>query len=347
MTDERYNFVPREYWPRLGPAFQGIDVNLGSIQNDMAALGAQTTTGQIDPARLGTGTRDGSRFLADDGTWKTPPTGDGGGVITSGPYTLDPKRAPADTVVALPAGTTVLTHIGNRFTGGTPGTTPTGMTLALSGTITLSNPNTGTRVYASGGLFGTRVDYTTSTNPSDVMFTSVAPFPAGQKEIVADVVMTVPEPTADCAVFTLYRTSGMDVSVLIKPGTSTGKTQFVVNDSKTTGSWNYVSPDFPSGSMVRFAMGGMIGDGSTGAQRASAYIVNADGTETQIGTTYSVSAAPTPASDVYSGIQFGKLSAQASIEGKTIQLHSIRVAYGAGAYAAGPLKDERLYPAAV
>ena len=107
MTDERFDFVPREYWPRLGPAFQGIDRDLDAIQNDMAALGAQITTGG------------------------------GGGVITSGPYTLDPKRAPADTVVALPAGTTVLTHIGNRFTGGTPGTTPTEMTLALSGTITL------------------------------------------------------------------------------------------------------------------------------------------------------------------------------------------------------------------
>ena len=40
MTDERYNFVPREYWPRLGPAFQGINVNIASIQDDLAALAA-------------------------------------------------------------------------------------------------------------------------------------------------------------------------------------------------------------------------------------------------------------------------------------------------------------------
>ena len=40
MTDERFDFVPREYWPRLGPAFQGINVNIASIQDALAAIAA-------------------------------------------------------------------------------------------------------------------------------------------------------------------------------------------------------------------------------------------------------------------------------------------------------------------
>ena len=61
MTDERYNFVPREYWPRLGPAFQGIDRDLDAIQNDMAALAAGGGGGGTDVT-----TRQGT-----DGSWPT------------------------------------------------------------------------------------------------------------------------------------------------------------------------------------------------------------------------------------------------------------------------------------
>lgn len=268
-------------------------------------------------------------------------------ITTSGPYTLDPKRAPAGTTVLLPAGATVLTHVGNRFTGGAAGATPTTQTQSLSGTLAFNPPSTGTWAYASGGLFGTRIDLTTTSTATDTAVLSVNNMPSGQKEILVDAVLTIPEPTADTAIINLFRTSTSDVSMYVKPGTAAGKTQVIVNDSKTAGSWNYVSPDYPSGSMVRFAMSAQIGDGTTGAQSAAAYLVNADGTETQIGTTYTVTGASTPATDVYTALQIGKLSGQASLESKTIQIHSIRVAYGAGAYASGPLKDERLYPAAV
>ena len=61
MTDERFDFVPREYWPRLGPAFQGINVNIASIQDALADIAAGGGGGGTDVT-----TRQGT-----DGSWPT------------------------------------------------------------------------------------------------------------------------------------------------------------------------------------------------------------------------------------------------------------------------------------
>ena len=85
--------------PKANPTFTGTVsgitkamVGLGNVDNVSDAMksfaGTQITTGQIHPARLGTGTRDGSKILFDDGTWKTPPTGGGGSFPAGGDVTI-------------------------------------------------------------------------------------------------------------------------------------------------------------------------------------------------------------------------------------------------------------------
>lgn len=71
--------------PKANPTFTGTVtgvtkamVGLGNVDNvadNMKAFaGSQIVTGQIHPARLGTGTPSAAVFLAGDGTWKTPPS---------------------------------------------------------------------------------------------------------------------------------------------------------------------------------------------------------------------------------------------------------------------------------
>ena len=74
--------------PKANPTFTGTVsgitkamVGLGNVDNVSDAMksfaGTQITSGQINPARLGTGSPDGTKFLAGDGLWKTPPSGGG------------------------------------------------------------------------------------------------------------------------------------------------------------------------------------------------------------------------------------------------------------------------------
>lgn len=311
MPGARYNAIPREYWSALGPAFKGLSDDLAAVETNGGGGGG------------------------------------GNGVLTSGPYVLDPKRTPAGQVALIPAGTPVLTHIGNRWTGTPAGTTPTDPTQLLAGTMRFGTPTTGTSTYADVGLFGESVQIATSATAGDIAQIA-STLPTGITEVAVSMVMVIPEPAgADCRVVQLIRTSGNEIGAIIKPGSVAGKVNVVFDDAKTSGSWNYVSPDITAGTRIRVAFTAKIGTGSDGAMKAAAWVVNNDGSETQIGVTYEVTGATTPATDVYTTLAFGKLTGNAGLTGKTLQLDAVRVAYGAGAYSVGLLRDERLYPAAV
>lgn len=293
--------------------------------------------------------------LTPDWFTHNPPTGGGGGgqtpdntgIIMSGPYTLDPKRTPPGSVVLLPAGTTVMTHVGNRFTGTPGGQTPSAASTALSGSLPLTATGSTQWKFADIGMFGESIQLTTTATATDMM-ACTATFPAGISEIQISVVCLIPEPTSDTAIIAVYRTAGaQEFRALIKPGTTAGTSNIIFDDSKTAGSWNWTSPNFTSGSRIRIAIALSIGAGSTGRQKGAIYVVNADGSETQVGTTYEVTAVTTPATDVYTSMNFGKLTNKASLEDKVLQMDSIRVAYGPGAYETGFLAREQLYPAAV
>lgn len=276
-----------------------------------------------------------------------PPASTDTGIITTGPYTLDPNRTPAGSVVLIPAGTPVLTHVGNRFTGTPAGEKPNQITTALSGSLPLTANAATQWVYADTGLFGESIQVTTTATPTDMMACTV-PLPEGISEAQISIVCIIPEPTSDCAVIGVYRTGGgQEFRVMVYSGNTAGHTRIIMDDSKTAGGWNYISPDYPSGSRIRVAIGLDIGTGTTGRQKGAVFVVHDDGTETQVGTTYEVTGVTTNADDKYTSINFGKLTNQASLESKVLQLDSVRVAYGPGAYDAGFLTREPLYPAAV
>lgn len=268
-------------------------------------------------------------------------------VNVSGPYVLDPKRTPAGQVTLVPPGTVVLTHLGNRFTGTTAGQAPSQASTALSGSLALTAPGSTQWQYADTGMFSESIRLTTTATATDMMACS-APLPVGITEMQISIVCVIPEPTADTAFIAVYRNGGaLGYGALIKPGSTAGTSNIIFDDSKTAGGWNYISPNYPSGSRLRIAIALSIGSGTTGRQKAAAFIVNSDGSETQIGTTYEVTGATTPATDTYAQINFGKLTNKASLESKVLQLDAIRVAHGPGAYDIGFLTREPLYPAAV
>ena len=265
----------------------------------------------------------------------------------SGPYVLDPKRTPPGEIALVPAGTTVMTHVGNRFTGATAGATPTTTTTALTGSLPFRATGATQWKFADAGLFGKSIQLTTTATATEMM-ACTADLPAGTTEVQISIVCVIPEPTADTAIIGLYRSGGgQEYRALIKPGTTAGTSQVIFDDSKTAGGWNNILPDHASGSRLRVAIAAQIGTGSDGRQKAAAYLVHANGTETQIGGTYEVTGVTTPAADVYASVNFGKLTGQASLESKVLQIDAIRVAYGPGAYDTGLLLDERRYPEAV
>ena len=273
--------------------------------------------------------------------------GNSAGVISTGPYTLDPRRTPAGSVTLLPAGTTVLTHVGNRFTGTPAGQTPSASLTALSGSLALRATGATPWKFADTGLFGESIQLTTTATATD-MAACTADLPAGVNEVQISVVCVIPEPTADTGIIAVYRNGGaQEFRALIKPGSTGGTANIIFDDSKTAGGWNHIGPNYPAGSRLRIAIALQVGTGTNGRQKGAVFIVNQDGSETQVGTTYEVTGVTTPATDTYALFNFGKLTGQASLESKVLQLDSVRVAYGPGAYDIGFLTREQLYPEAV
>ena len=126
------------------------------------------------------------------------------GVISTGPYTLDPRRTPAGSVTLLPAGTTVLTHVGNRFTGTPAGQTPSASLTALSGSLALRATGATPWKFADTGLFGESIQLTTTATATD-MAACTADLPTGVNEVQISVVCVIPAPTADTGIIAVYR----------------------------------------------------------------------------------------------------------------------------------------------
>lgn len=271
--------------------------------------------------------------------------GQSGGVITSGPYTLDPNRAPAGSIVAVSDTDPVLTHVGTRFVGTTAGaslpTTDTVYDTAMLRKI----GTTGTLTFQDTGLFGeclAVVASSTATKPAIANWV----FPAGVREAQMSFVMRLPRPTIDVTVLTVYRTGGTALTVLAQPGAA-GNSKLIVNDQTIAG-WEYSSPDFLSADTVRVTVAAKYVDGTgTSKLKVAFWRVGVDGSETQIGTTYANAAVNIDGTGQnITGIQFGRLTTNAGSEGLTYRLDAARLAHGAGAYdlSSGFLRDERLYP---
>lgn len=312
MPGARYNAIPREYWSALGPAFKGLSDDLAAVEAGGGGGGTPLTSGST--------------------------------VVTSGPYTLDPKRAPAGTLVAIPDTQPILTHIGTRFAGVTKGV-DLSMTAQPAGTIYLTKAGTGTVAYDDTGYFTRSLKLTTTATATDIVSASTG-LPASVRDVKLSIMFRVSAaPTADQTILSLYRTGGSYASVLIFTGTVAGKMRLIANDPSKAG-WEYTSPDVDPSGRFRIAINALSVDGaSTSLLRIAFFSVAANGTETQIGTTYENTAVVTDMTGQnFTTLSVGKLAGQASFETQSLFIDSIRAAYGAGAATSGLLQPETLYP---
>lgn len=115
------------YGTTAGTAAQGNDARLSDARTPLAHThpAADVTSGVFSPDRLGTGTRDGSRFLRDDGTWQGVAAGGGSPLLAKVSY------GPA-TTLSVAAGTSVAaidnTNLQVTFTAPASGTVLTRLT---------------------------------------------------------------------------------------------------------------------------------------------------------------------------------------------------------------------------
>ena len=272
--------------------------------------------------------------------------GNSAGVISTGPYTLDPLRAPEGSTVFLPAGDPVLTHIGNRWTGAPAGTTLSTQTQTASGSLTLAT--SGGPVYdASGSVSGRSVRLTasttaTTTNPQN--FT----LPAGVRSARFSLVTRLPRPTAgDHAIAGVAINGSDDLLIICSAGTDAADNRYAINSITAGPGWEASGMIAPTGTPIRIAITYDLSD-TAGASyvRAALYQVHGDGTETQMGTTWQSNGLTYPAGAAITNFTWGKKSNFAGLEGQHLYLDSARVAHGPGAYP-GLLLAEALYPEAV
>lgn len=90
MAGNRYTLVPKVVWAWMNPALRGIDADLTDLET-------VTTDGPIPTAALGTGTATPAKYLAGDGTWKTPVKSGAGITVTQaadGSYIISAGDAP-------------------------------------------------------------------------------------------------------------------------------------------------------------------------------------------------------------------------------------------------------------
>ena len=312
MAGKRYGYIPESYWAYLGPGFKGLNEDMTDLE---AALAASS--------------------------------GSGGSIITTGPYTLDPKRAPAGTIVAIPDSQPLLTHIGNRFTGAptsTPVVEAASATYGSITTTTIGATGTGTGpatvTYASGGVaVHTAADTSTATFLYASQVTSLA---LPEFRLSTDIQLPTSDVAAGASIdyVQVWASNRQLFRVIGIPGFKVD-----IDATQVTGGREALGVTLPAGRRVRFECGVKLNSAADSSNVAfSMYEVQSNGGEILLAnSTWSTTTAPLVATDTLGGVQVGRV-AGAGQPDSVITVRSIRVAHGPGAYAAGPLKAETLYP---
>ena len=351
------------YGTTAGTAAQGNDTRLSDARTPtshaashasggadaLAISGAQVTSGTVAPARLGTGAATSSTVLYGDGTWKAAPAGGSTQVVTSGPYTLDPQRTPAGMIALVPAGEPVLTHHGNRWTNAGVGTAASSATQSSTGTLVFSlngSPTYASSTVATGSTAPRALSVTGSTTAA-TKSAQIYVFPTGNREVRASLVTRLPRPTTGDHNVAILTTSASDeVLIVCSAATDPGEIRLAINSITSGSGWEVSNLNVATGAPVRISFAGSLSDTASASRLSVAiYAVQPDGSEVQIGTTWTNNALTFAAGTTWTQMQWGKLSTISGMESQTFYLDAARAAFGTGAGSAH-LQAEYLYPEA-
>lgn len=264
-------------------------------------------------------------------------------VQTSGPYSLDPLRTPEGSISFVPASDPILTHRGNRWTNAPIGVAVSTQTQTSTGSLTLGT--SGACTFQTGGRVSGTTFRLVGSETAETSSNQFFAFPTGIREARVSIVTRLPRPTAGDHLFAALKVGGSEyLQIFCSAGTATTNNRYSVNSVAAGAGWEASGYNLASTETLRVAITAKISDtASASFYRVGFYNVHPDQSETQIGTTWTSNGLTFTAGTEIQTITWGKMSSVAGWESATLELDSIRVAYGTGAYP-GLLTTESLYP---